>query len=114
MSRKKRKFKLVLALIMMTVALVTGCSKVDKEILVPAYATIDEYIAWGNKHDVTIRLIDSKEEVVELTNYGSMLRITSGSIFPGETLDIVVCPRGSSCKLIMGNDPMKNFTPKLN
>ena len=113
----KRKFIIKLSLIVMLINLISGCSRLstltEKEgalaIEVPAFSTIEEYSTWAEKNGVNMRLIDSEGKIVEMTDYGSMLAITSESILTGETLDIVVCRKGVSCVQIMINDPMKDF-----
>lgn len=112
----KRKFSIKLSLVVVLLNLISGCSTLSsltgKEsgsaIEVPAYSTIEEYNTWAEKNGINIRLIDSEGEVVEMTDYGSMLDITSDSILTGETLDIAVCRKGASCVQILINDPMKD------
>ncbi|MBP3908837.1 MAG: hypothetical protein J6D33_07910 [Turicibacter sp.] len=117
MIDSKRKVSFKLPLLLTLIILLTGCSRFinlnkkdsASEFTVPSYSTIDEYLSWAEKNDVNIRLIDSEGVIVGIEDKGTILQITSESILAGETLDIVVCRNGATCKLVIENDPMKKF-----
>lgn len=73
--------------------LLTGCSK---QLVVPAFQTIEEYQSWANRHNVHLKFISVEGEEVDSSQYQSILTIEKDEITSGDTLEIIVKRKGES------------------
>ena len=97
----------ILFLLFLTSICLIGCSLKEKTIEIPTFSTIDEYINWGNKNNITIKFIDENREIVDIQTEHIIYEVPIGNISSGDSLEIIVSKKNNNSKtqIIFENAP---------